>query len=324
MTRNDYDYIYGGVMGRLAKTFFSFIIVVFTIFFFSPVPVHASSEEHGGELATPQQLLMHELVDKNEIVIPFIEKAIPLPQFEPVTVAGFTLNFSITSHFVFFWIGVFLATLFLLTYKRKKMVQTSLVAQLVETYVLFIRDDILKPSMPHHYRKFLPYFLTLFILIFAQNVLSLIPFMDHATKNISLTAPLAILSFLIVQFMGFKSHGPIGYMMTMMPISSKDMHPLAAFIINMMVFPFELLGQFTRPFALAIRLFANMVAGHAVILSFIMIAWFGDHWNYGAAAGGIFMAVFMYLLELLVAFLQAYVFTLLTAIFVGSAIESSH
>lgn len=311
-------------MRRLAKTLIICMLTVYAAFNITSTPSYASSEEAGEHAMTPQKLLMHELVDKNAIIIPFVEKSIPLPQFEPVQIAGITINFSITSHFVFFLLGIVILTLLLMTYKRKKLVQTSLLGQLIEIYVLFIRDDIVKPNMPHHYKTFLPYFLTLFVVIFVQNFLSLIPFMDHATKNISLTAPLAVISFLIVQFMGFKSHGPIGYMKTLCPISSKDMNPIGAFCINCAIFPFEVFGQFTRPFALAIRLFANMIAGHAVILSFIMIAWFGDHWNFGAAAGGIFAAVFMYMLEILVAFLQAYVFALLTAIFVGSAIESSH
>jgi len=268
--------------------------------------------------------LMHHLVDSNYFELPGMK--FHLPQFDPVVINGITFDFSITNHFVYFWIGIIVLAIILSFYKQKKLVQTSMPGKLVETLILFVRDEIVKPSIPHNYNKYLPFLLMLFSFILIENIIGLVPFTSQATKNISVTASLAVITFFVIQFSSFRKNGFFGYFKRMMPISAKDMNIIAVIFFNMILLPIEFLGQLTRPFALAIRLFANMVAGHAVILSFLLLGWSGQElgWNVFVSIPSLFGSVFIYLLEFLVAFLQAYVFTLLAAMFIGEVLESSH
>ena len=276
------------------------------------------------EPAHEQDPLMHHLSDHGYIEFPGIK--IELPRFKPVKVGSFTLDFSLTNHFAFYWLGFIILILILRRFKKKKLVQTGFMGQMVEAIVLFVRDDIVKPAMPHDYNKFLPFFLTLFFFLLIQDIIGLFPFMSQATKNLSITSAFAIIVLIVWQIAAVSKHGFFGYMKTFMPIQKGDM-PLPAVIgMNIFLFPLELMQIFTKPFALSIRLFANMVAGHAVILTFILLGWntAEKHWEIVGVIPGLAASVFIYVLEILVAFLQAYVFTLLSAMFIGSALEESH
>jgi F-type H+-transporting ATPase subunit a len=184
---------------------------------------------------------------------------------------------------------------------------------MLETLVIYIRDEVAKPNLGPEYRKYMPYLLTAFFFILTANLLGLVPFGATATSNIAVTAVLAVFTFVITQLSGTRDYWRHIFAPPGVP----------AFVMPILV-PIEILGLFTKPFALAIRLFANMTAGHLVILNFIGLIFiirglFGDAAGWGTSVPAVAMAVFIYGLELLVAFIQAYVFTVLSALFIGMA-----
>ena len=191
------------------------------------------------------------------------------------------------------------------------------VTNALEFLVVFIRDEIAIANMgPKIGRMFTPYLLTLFFFILTCNLLGLIPGAYTATSNINMTGALALLTLVLIVVSGLIVQGPVGYIKHMVPAGTPlALAPLLIFI--------ETLGTLVKPVALTIRLGANMLAGHIVIIvmiSFIFI--------FKSILVGVFfavpLAVAMYLLEIIVAFIQAYVFTLLTALFVGMITHSSH
>lgn len=184
----------------------------------------------------------------------------------------------------------------------------------METLVLFFRDQVVMPNIGHGGEKFAPFVVTLFFFILVCNLLGLLPWGSSATGNISVTAALAVLSFIVIEVAGMRALGAKGYLGTIVYIPHglpKAMIPLMVIIMT----PVELLGKLTKPFALAIRLFANMTAGHVLLLAIIgLIFVFG---NLAIAVAPVLMAVALTFLELFVAFLQAYIFALLTSVFIG-------
>lgn len=190
---------------------------------------------------------------------------------------------------------------------------------MIEIIVLFIRDEIVIPNLGEHGKSLTHYFATLFFFILIVNLLGFIPFGATATGNLAVTGGLALTTFILINFMGIKEQGFISYFKHMVPSGM----PLWLYPV---LFPIELIGMFTKTFALAIRLFANMIAGHIVMLVFIAFIFIFGAINpylglFGVAPISVFMVLFISFLELLVAFLQAYVFTFLTAIFTGLAIH---
>ncbi|MGI6243051.1 MAG: F0F1 ATP synthase subunit A [Prevotella sp.] len=193
---------------------------------------------------------------------------------------------------------------------------------MMEMFVMYINDDVIKSSIGEkHYRKYAPYLLTLFFFILACNLIGLIPIFPggaNVTGNINVTFLLAVFSMLVINIFANKEYWR-DIFWPHVPIFLKVPVPLMPVI--------ELFGVFTKPFALMIRLFANMMAGHAVILSFTCVIFMG--WSMGVGYGlglnvfSIIMLMFMNALELLVAFVQAYVFTLLSAVFIGLAHQES-
>jgi F-type H+-transporting ATPase subunit a len=187
--------------------------------------------------------------------------------------------------------------------------------------IVFIRDEIAVPLIgSHKYRKYFPYLLTLFFFILVNNLMGLIPFFPggaNVTGNIAVTMVLALLTFFIVTFSSNKNYWTHIFNTPGVPWWLKFPLPLMPLI--------ELVGVITKPFVLMIRLFANIVAGHIIILGFLgLIFIFGAMSpiaGYIASPISIFFYIFMGLLELLVAFIQAFIFTLLTALYIGMAIE---
>ena len=190
---------------------------------------------------------------------------------------------------------------------------------MIEMIVLFLRDEVVGPNLGHKTAAYLPYFATLFFFILAMNLLGLVPYGATATGNLAVTGGLALTTFALINFAGIREQGFAGYLGHIVPKGVPIwLYPL--------LFPIELIGMVTKTFALAIRLFANMIAGHIVILSFISFIFiFGTiHIALGlglTAPFSVLLALFLYMLELFVAFLQAYVFTFLTAIFTGAAMH---
>jgi F-type H+-transporting ATPase subunit a len=240
---------------------------------------------------------------------------IHLPQFPPVHIGGFVIDFSLTKHIVMIWFAMLLLVIFVRVamrgYRKSALVPRGL-ANALEVIVVFVRDDIVQGAIGEEGKKLLPYFLTLFFFVLFSNFVGLIPYASTPTGNINVTASLAIIAFFVIQIAGIANHGFVGYFKGLMPPH------IPLFVVPVMIIV-ELLGLFTKPFALCVRLFANMSAGHIVIFSLIGLI-FIFH-SVFIAPVSIAFAVFISLLEILVGLIQAYIFTMLTALFVGLAIH---
>jgi len=184
----------------------------------------------------------------------------------------------------------------------------------IEAIVLFIRDDVVLGNIGHGGEKFVPYILTLFFFILYCNLLGLLPWGATPTGNLAVTGSLALISFLVIEISGFQALGPRGYLKTIVFVPP-GMTGLGAVAMAAIMTPIEIIGKIVKPFALTLRLFANMTAGHFVILALLGLIFIFSSW--AVAAGSVAFVVFMMLLELLVAFLQAYIFALLTSVFIG-------
>ena len=189
---------------------------------------------------------------------------------------------------------------------------------LVEPAALFVRDDILEPIFGHHAGFYLPYFLTLFFFLLTCNLLGLVPRASGVTANISVTGALALCTFFLIQFAGIKEQGLVSYVVHIVPGGV----PL---ILWPLLFVIEVFGMFAKCISLCIRLFANMLAGHVVSLAFLCMIFIFAEMNKAAGAGmtvpAVGLALFIYTMDVLVSFLQAYIFTFLTALFVGGAVH---
>jgi F-type H+-transporting ATPase subunit a len=184
----------------------------------------------------------------------------------------------------------------------------------IEAIVLFVRDDVALANIGHGGEKFVPYILTLFFLILYCNVFGLLPWGATPTGNLAVTGALALTAFVTVEVAGFRALGAKGYLKTIVFVPP-GMRGIGAVVMALIMTPIELIGKLVKPFALTLRLFANMTAGHFVILALLGLIFIFSSWV--VAAGSVAFVVFMMLLELLVAFLQAYIFALLTSVFIG-------
>src|SRR3990172_7113892 len=257
--------------------------------------------------ATPQE-------DNNWIIEHVSDhKLIDIP---PVHIGGFTVDFSITTNILMMLICAVILVI-VLSYSaasnRSKKYPKGL-GNFIELIVLFVKDDIVLPSMGKSGVNFLPFFLTMFFFILIVNFIGLIPFMHTATGNVNITASLALITFVTIQVQGIRHHGFFGYFKGLVP-------PCVPVFVLPIMAVIEFLGILTKPFALCIRLFANMTAGHIVILAFISLIF---TLGYVIVPLSIAFSLFIYLLEILVALLQEYIFTMLSALFIGMAIEQEH
>ncbi|HKC48719.1 MAG TPA: F0F1 ATP synthase subunit A [Gemmatimonadales bacterium] len=184
----------------------------------------------------------------------------------------------------------------------------------IEAIALFVRDDVAVANIGHNGKKFAPYVMTLFFFVLYCNLLGLLPYGSTPTGNIVVTATLAVLTFLITEISGLFALGPKGYLKTIVFVPP-GMHGLGAVAMAGLMTPIELISKLVKPFALCLRLFANMTAGHFVILALLGLIFLFANWF--VAAGSVLFVLFMMCLELLVAFLQAYIFALLTSVFIG-------
>ncbi len=245
---------------------------------------------------------------------------IRLPQFPPVHLGSIIIDFSLTKHIVMIWFAMLLLIFFvrmaMRSYRKVSSIKNTSVptglANALEVIVVFVRDDIVMGAIGEKGKKLLPYFLTLFFFVLFSNLIGLIPYTSTPTGNINVTAALAIIAFFVIQISGIVDHGFAGYFRGLMPPH------IPLFVVPVMVIV-EVLGLFTKPFALCVRLFANMSAGHIVIFSLLGLI-FIFH-SVLIAPISIAFAVFISLLEILVGLIQAYIFTMLTALFVGLAIH---
>ncbi|WP_071837447.1 F0F1 ATP synthase subunit A [Thermonema rossianum] len=224
-------------------------------------------------------------------------------------------DFSITKNVASMFLSVVL--LFIIFGKVAKSYQTDKpqapkgLAGLVEPVILFVRDEIAVPAIgKDKYERFMPYLLTVFFYIWINNLLGLLPGAANLTGNITITATLAGFTLMMILFNGNKNYW--GHIFA---------PPVPTWLYPIMI-PIEIVGIFTKPFALAIRLFANITAGHIVILSLLSLIFIFK--SFAVAPISVGFALFINGLELLVAFIQAFVFTLLSALFIGQAVEEHH
>jgi F-type H+-transporting ATPase subunit a len=285
--------------------------------------------QHGA--AENADIIMPHITDSHHIEIPWVNAAwgreIELPQWAPVHLGGVAIDLSPTKHVVNLAVAAALCALVLIFAARSHRRSTELAGQPkgfatgVEATVLYIRDEVILSNVGHHGERYVPYLLTLFFFILFANVLGLIPYGSTATGNISVTATLAVMSFIAIEWAGIRALG-WGYLNTIFYWPSDMPFGVMKVVLFLILTPVELLGKFTKPFALAIRLFANMTAGHVIVLAFIGIIFtFGSYWLAPAPLG---MALGIMLLEVLVSLIQAYLFTLLTSVFIGQIREAHH
>jgi F-type H+-transporting ATPase subunit a len=254
----------------------------------------SKSGEHGADSNVGDAILHHVLDEK---------------------IIDININLAITKHVIMMWIvAALLIFIFRYAFREQRLVPSG-IANLLEAIVVFLRDEVILPNMGEEGRRYLPYLLTVFFFILFCNLLGLIPFAATATGNVSVTAALALMSLVMIQVGGIRQHGLKHHIQNLVP------HGIPVWLLPIMI-PVEIMGQFTKPFALCIRLFANMTAGHIVILSFLSMIFILK--SIFIAPVSVFFALFISLLELFVAFLQAYIFTMLTSLFIGMSIHPQH
>ena len=273
----------------------------------------AGGEEHGAE----EFDAMHHVLDSDVIELhPFGEIHLPAAgswQVGPV-------DFTPTKYVVF----LILTSLLLLAVfipagqaaKRRRAHESPGKHRhnVVEATVLFFRDQVIMPNVGEGGGKYVPYLTTLFFFILFANLLGLIPWGATATASVSVTGALAIMSLIRIEAAGMRELGPKGYLGTIF-FAPPGMNKMASVVMALFMAPVEIIGKLAKPFALAVRLMANMMAGHIVLLSLFGVALaFG---SLAIAVGPFIMSVALFFLELFVAFLQAYIFVILTAVFIG-------
>ncbi len=274
--------------------------------------LHAAGSTQGVEGENLFGRLLHHLSDSRELELLF--RQIQLPQFAPVQIWGIAVDLSITKHVVFLWVAALLLVVLAITAARKN-IRSSVpkgLGNLVEVFVLFIRDEVVVPNMGKAGVRYMPYLLTTFFFILLMNLSGLIPFAATPTSNVSVTGALAIIAFFMVQAAAIKVQGFGRYLAHFTGGVHWSLWPI--------MIPIEFLGLFTKEFALCIRLFANMTGGHTVIVSLIgLIFLFKNIWIAPIPAA---FVVGVNLLELFVAFLQAYIFTIITALLMGLGMQT--
>jgi F-type H+-transporting ATPase subunit a len=253
--------------------------------------------EHGAE-ANIGEVILHHVLDAKIVNIKILG-----------------IDLSITKHVLMMWIAAGLVVLIFRYAFREQSIIPRGIANLLEAIVVFLRDEVILNNMGEEGKRYVPYLLTVFFFILFCNLLGLIPFGATATGNISVTAALAMISLIMIQVGGIREHGLKHHLQNFIP------HGIPAWLLPIMI-PVEIMGQFTKPFALCIRLFANMTAGHIVILAFLSMIFILR--SLFISPISVFFALFISLLEIFVAFLQAYIFTMLTSLFIGMSIHPQH
>ncbi|MFY0682905.1 MAG: F0F1 ATP synthase subunit A [Balneola sp.] len=234
------------------------------------------------------------------------------------------VDLSITSHLIYFWFGLGAVALFTMfaggRYKKgvgKDVEPKGALQNLFEVFFVFIRDDVARPNIDDKKAdKYVPYLFTIFMALAFMNTFGLLPWAATATADITVTAVLALFTFVITQFSGTKDHWAHVFWFPGVPLG-----------VKFLMIPVELIGLLTKPFALAIRLFANMMSGKIMIIAilgliFIFNDMYGTAAAYGVSVFSVSMTAVLYILKLFVSLLQAYIFTLLSAVFIGMAAES--
>lgn len=282
-----------------------------------------SEGEHAEEWGT--ETMIHHIVDSESLEFGPVEISLEPLKIPPIRVGRFEIDLSPTKHVVFLWLASLLTILTVGLAARSARQKDAGrnapggILNFFETFYLYLRDDVALANIGHGGEKFVPYVVTLFFFILYGNLLGLVPFGASATGNISVTAALAIISLIVVEVAGYMALGPKGYLGTIFYIP-KGIPRIMQVVMLIIMTPVELIGKVAKPFALSVRLFANMTAGHFVLLSLLgLIIVYGGLSATGlvAVTGSLALGLFVMFLEIFVAFLQAYIFAALTAVFIG-------
>jgi F-type H+-transporting ATPase subunit a len=249
-----------------------------------------------------------------------------LPRWNPIHLGGFTLDISPTRHVVMLLVAALLClltSLLALRAHNRKSTEGKAPSGLgngFEALILYLRNEVILPNVGPHGNGYVPFLLTIFFFILFANMLGLVPYGATATGNISVTAMLAVVTFIVIELAGMKAQGK-KYINTII-FWPDDMSLGMKLFISPILTPIEIIGKFTKPFALAIRLFANMTAGHVVLLALISLIFTFGSWFLVPVP--ILMGIGISVLELFVAVLQAFIFTLLSSVFIGLIREGAH
>jgi F-type H+-transporting ATPase subunit a len=281
-----------------------------------------------GERPNIGEMILHHTSDAHEIAFEWPwggHVAVHLPRWEPVHLGPLTVDLSPTKHVVYMLLAALLVWATMTLAGRALRRQRALghpprgLAGIIEAVVLFVRNDIAIANIGHDGARFAPYILTLFFFILYCNLLGLIPWGATPTGNLAVTGALALTAFATIEISGMRALGARGYLKTIV-FTPPGVSGFMAVVMTLIMIPVEIIGKFVKPFALCLRLFANMTAGHFVILALLgLVFLFGNVAiiKYVVAGGAGVFVLFMYALELFVAFLQAYIFALLTSVFIG-------
>ncbi len=288
----------------------------------------AAPEQAAGD--GPVDFITPHITDASYLELPYwkapFHTYVELPKWAPIHIGSLTIDLSPTKHVVMMLIAATLLSLMLIVAARASRRDTEAEGRskgfggAMEALALYLRNEVVLPNVGHHGEKYVPFALTLFFFILFMNLLGMIPFGATATGNISVTATLAIITFIMVEAAGMRANG-VGYLNTMF-YWNNDLPVVMRPIMFLVMSPVEMIGKLTKPFALAIRLFANMTAGHIVLLALIGLVFSFQSWLLAPAP--LVMALAISVLELFVAFLQAFIFTLLASVFIGQVREAHH
>ena len=276
------------------------------------------------DFITPHITDSHEL-DLPSLRSPF-ECQIELPRWAPVSIGPFTVDLSPTKYVVMLLLASCLCMITLLwaaAFHRRRMETPEAASGFaggIEALVLYLRQTVVLPNVGPHGDAYTPFILSVFFFILFANLLGLIPYGATATGSISVTGTMALISFVVIEISGMRALGK-NYWKTIV-YWNQDLSLPGRIAMSLLMTPIEIFSKLTKPGALTIRLFANMTAGHVVLLALISLI-FTFH-SYVIALVPVGMGVAISLLEIFVAFLQAFIFALLTAVFIGQIREAAH
>jgi F-type H+-transporting ATPase subunit a len=272
-----------------------------------PLPVILYSEDRGLEIFSSANFhnADHEY---NGYRLEHGDAEVIVPIDESRTIYDFSITKNVFAIMMSALILILIFTSVAKSYKQRQGKAPKGLQSAIEVLVLFIRDEVVKPNIGPKYEKYLPYMLTLFFFVLINNLLGLLPGAANVTGNIAVTMSLAVLTFIIVHLNANKHY----YKHLFKP----DGIPVPLLII---MIPVEIVGVFMKPFSLMVRLFANMTAGHIILLSLFGLIFIFKSFAIAPVISG--FALFMNFIEIMVAFIQAFIFTLLSSMYIGSAIE---
>ncbi len=227
----------------------------------------------------------------------------------PLSLGG--IDLSISNGVITLWLAAALVFAFYYLVSRRLQLVPGKAQGVAEVLVLFLQSEV-AGQIGRHKERWLPFIIAIFSFVLANNLLGLIPGVSSATANINTTAALAVIVFLVVQVAGLAEHGPIGYLKSFVP------EGVPVFVIPFIV-PIEIISTIAKPFSLAVRLFANMFAGHAVMLVLISLIFLFK--NYFIIPLPVLGDVIMLLFEIFVAFIQSFIFAFLSALYIATALE---